>query len=290
MQDYLYTYAAFTGLVAPYTKPDSDRLSDEIRKSAIVTALDHIDMDDGAQDCNIWFKAALSSGDETLLAGIVAAHSGEPLVPKADPTPVKIVTSNLLDPDSSLSATDGHDVEIQAGQLITEHDISYPFEIDALAARYFVPADESRVSNADRFDVIGIPGGDPFVGYVTANVAQGETVIPVSETVFAYLRHGLSLKFASHDKVYKIKFDDPVAGTLTLFEGLEQAITLGDLIHIRRVMMENLQVAKGVERSLGDLSAGSSGLCANAKLKIRYRCAVAPTESFVLNFELIYSY
>lgn len=271
----------------PNHKVNLDRLKAEIEASAIVTALSVIST--LGDVCTIFFKAALSSGDETILDGLVAAHSGEPLEPEMPVQPVKIITANLLNPVSSLSATDGHDVTVKAGQLVTEHDISYPYAIDALAARYYVPS-ASPASVEDRFDVIGIPGGDPFVGYVMDNVAQGETVIPVSETAFGYLRHGLYLKFASHDKIYKIKAENPDAGTLTLFEELEQAILLGDLIHIRRMLMSNLQVAKGIERSLGDLSEGSSGLCANAKLRIRYRSAAAPTEDFVLSFELIYSY
>jgi hypothetical protein len=55
----------------------SDRLTAEISGSAIVTALDHIDT--SGDDCDIVFKAGLSVGDKTVLNGLVAAHSGEPL-------------------------------------------------------------------------------------------------------------------------------------------------------------------------------------------------------------------
>jgi hypothetical protein len=286
MADTPYTYSVQTDF--PNHKVDSGRLREEILGSAIVTALRDIITEGDV--CTITFKATLSAGDELILDGIVAVHSGEPLEPHLEVQPVKLVESNLLDPDIALSKTKTHYVTIKASQLVTEQDITYPYPIDAGAARYFIPADEARVKNDDRFDVIGIPGGDPFVGFVTANVAQGETVIPVSSTVFEYLRHGLNLKFASHAKDYEIMAEDTVAGTLTLKEGLEQAISVGDLIHIRRVMFEDMTPNKGGVMSLGDLSTGSSGLCANAKLRIRYRCAVEPTEDFVLGFELIHSY
>jgi len=68
----------------------TDRLTLEIRASAIVTALDRIDTSGDA--CDVWFKAALSQGDETILDGLIAAHTGAALAP--DPTPVEV--SNAL--------------------------------------------------------------------------------------------------------------------------------------------------------------------------------------------------
>ena len=50
-------------------------LSQEYSSSAIITALDHIDISEDIID--IWTKAELSSGDQTLLSGVVAAHTGD---------------------------------------------------------------------------------------------------------------------------------------------------------------------------------------------------------------------
>lgn len=289
LTDYEYAYSAFTGLVAPYTKPDPSSLEQEIQDSAIVTALDHIDTNDGTQMCAIWFKDALSGGDEATLNGIVAAHTGKP-ASTTSPFPVKIVENNLLDPDHSLSATDGHHVVVKANQDYTDFPISYPYELDVLAARYFIPADDANVKAGDRFHIIGIPGGDPFVGYLLQDTAQGETVVPVSETVFEYLRHGLDFKFGSHDKIYHINAADPVTGTLTLSEGLEQAITVGDLIYIRRFLCRDVKPVKGAIATIGDLNPGSAGLCANAQIVPRYIPESQPTADFVLSLELIFSY
>lgn len=63
----------------------SDRLLSEIRASAIITAVDYINT--SGDDCDIWFKDALSAGDETILDGLVAIHSGEPL-PSNVPIPI----------------------------------------------------------------------------------------------------------------------------------------------------------------------------------------------------------
>lgn len=62
-----------------YTKEvDVSRLQSEIEDSAIVTALDYINLE-GADDLEIFFKASLSGGDETILNNLVTAHVNEPL-------------------------------------------------------------------------------------------------------------------------------------------------------------------------------------------------------------------
>lgn len=79
-QDYTYSIASDF----PATGLDSDRLKHEIQDSAIETAIDRIDTEGDV--CKIWFKAALSAADKTILdgdttapaGGLLAAHSGEP--------------------------------------------------------------------------------------------------------------------------------------------------------------------------------------------------------------------
>jgi len=70
----------------PNHKVASDRLTQEIQTSAIVTVLDCIST--AGDDCNIVFKDALSPTDESLLDGIVAVHSGEPLPSESQPVEV----------------------------------------------------------------------------------------------------------------------------------------------------------------------------------------------------------
>lgn len=67
--EYLYTY---TKVVV------AQRLAEEIAASAIVTALAYITVV-GEETVNLYFKAELSSGDVTLLDGIVAAHVPTPI-------------------------------------------------------------------------------------------------------------------------------------------------------------------------------------------------------------------
>lgn len=61
----------------PNHKVAPDRLTLEINGSAIITALSGIST--SGDICAVIFKDALSDGDVTILDGIVATHSGEPL-------------------------------------------------------------------------------------------------------------------------------------------------------------------------------------------------------------------
>jgi len=80
------------------TPVSSDRLTLEIVASAIVTALDHISVDE--DQLHVHFKASLSGGDETILGDIVTAHTGEAL---PDPILSKRNANNAIIVDTSNS-------------------------------------------------------------------------------------------------------------------------------------------------------------------------------------------
>ena len=80
-----YTYSISSDF--PNAKVDLSRLTLEIQQSSIVTALDYINTD--GDDCNVWFKAELSTEDQTTLDTIVANHSGEPLEETPQPVEMK---------------------------------------------------------------------------------------------------------------------------------------------------------------------------------------------------------
>lgn len=73
----------------PNHKENTDRLTLEIRASAITVALDYITT--AGDDCTIYFKADLSTDNVTILDSVVAAHSGEPL--PVGPSDVNIASS-----------------------------------------------------------------------------------------------------------------------------------------------------------------------------------------------------
>jgi hypothetical protein len=81
----------------PNAKVDSSRFTREVQASAIVTALERVDTDQTT--CEVWFKDALTVGDEALLDALVAAHSGEPLPDPttADGIPIVTLETRLQD-------------------------------------------------------------------------------------------------------------------------------------------------------------------------------------------------
>jgi hypothetical protein len=61
-------------------KVNLDSLNQEILDSSITTTLDYLRAMSGTSICEIWFDTALTTGEETTLDGIVAAHQGDPPV------------------------------------------------------------------------------------------------------------------------------------------------------------------------------------------------------------------
>jgi hypothetical protein len=73
-QDYQYSISTDF----PNQKVDAYTLGEEIEASAIVTALLYVTTSGDA--CTVWMADVLSSGDETILDGLVAAHTGTPRI------------------------------------------------------------------------------------------------------------------------------------------------------------------------------------------------------------------
>jgi len=83
-----YTYSISADF--PHLKVAPDRLMEEICASAVVTALGNVGT--VGDVCTVTFKAALSSGDKTILDSLVAAHSGEPM--PGDALPVQLCAAD----------------------------------------------------------------------------------------------------------------------------------------------------------------------------------------------------
>jgi len=83
-----YTYSVATDTLNAVV--DVDTLDNSVRTSAIVTALDYTNVFGDVLD--IFMKDALSVGDETILDGVVAAHTGDP----GPDAPTEVV--NVADP------------------------------------------------------------------------------------------------------------------------------------------------------------------------------------------------
>jgi len=79
-----YTYSISNDF--PNQKVNPTGLTNAIRNATITVALDYINTDN--DDCDVWFKLALSGAEETTLSGVVAAHTAAPM--SSDPAPVTL--------------------------------------------------------------------------------------------------------------------------------------------------------------------------------------------------------
>lgn len=99
-----YTYSISVDFINSIVA--TDRLSLEIQTSSIITALDYINT--FGDDCDIWFKDSLSIGDQAVLDGIVATHSGEAL-------PIDNVSVKLIHPQEQFT----HGYATSSGSTLT---------------------------------------------------------------------------------------------------------------------------------------------------------------------------
>lgn len=90
MAETTYDYSITTDF--PNDKVDCGKLTVEIQSSSITIALERIDT--SGDDCDIIFKDSLTTGEETTLDGLVAAHDGEPL---------QVISPVILEPTGDTS-------------------------------------------------------------------------------------------------------------------------------------------------------------------------------------------
>jgi hypothetical protein len=116
-----YTYSVSQDF--PNQKVNPDLLTEQIQDSAIVTALDYINVT--GDDCDIWFKDALSAGDKTILDTLVANHSGAPTPAQTEKVdvenfatiedPTKVVQRVVVQPGRTGYFMCDRDIKINTG-------------------------------------------------------------------------------------------------------------------------------------------------------------------------------
>lgn len=99
-----YTYSIQND--TPNHKVDTDRLIQEITTSTITIALDYINTN--GDELDIWFKAELSTEEQTELTTIVNNHSGEPLPSSNTPVSIKESDVDLTVTEKGFQNLDGH--------------------------------------------------------------------------------------------------------------------------------------------------------------------------------------
>lgn len=146
-------------------------LTQDIQASSIVTAIDHIDLE--GDDCDVWFKDALSIDDETTLGTVVAAHTGEvATTPKTDEG-VQYVTI--------LPGKSGRMLIIEGIQFDASADADTNGDLTLTETREIQGA-VVEVANHEKGDyvelLVAAPDGEPYYGAVVGQFAKTVYIPP----------------------------------------------------------------------------------------------------------------
>jgi hypothetical protein len=168
-----YTYAISTSF--PNHRVDSNRLTEEINDSEIQTELDYIST--YLDDCAIWFASDLSGTDKAILDGIVAVHSGEPVLP-----PVVFGDAYKFANDDSASKTTSmryqEKLSLETGELLFgNYRISWSYECMGSSRGKFLARvqmdSEITLFEVDE-EIPASSGWQPSSGFTTLWVPAGK--------------------------------------------------------------------------------------------------------------------
>ena len=115
----------------PNQKVNEEALVYEIRMSDITVALDYVYIRDQVE-CEIYFKAELSEGEQTLLDNIVYGHTGEPLENSILPE-IGFQRMQIVDSDTQIVDVDDNGrLRVMASVIPKEHQLAGPEHLGQL--------------------------------------------------------------------------------------------------------------------------------------------------------------
>jgi len=157
-----------------------------------------------------------------------------------------------------------HNVPAGSPGDISIFDISWDTNI-TLWKTVFTPLTENI---GDIVNVVAAP--DTLIGYATAPITTGDTVISVSPTVLANLHKGF--EFVINDGVNKhvtVALDiDLVLGTVTLKEASAFDYIPGSLLYLGVYLIKNMKIFNTYPISMGDKGLKGKDLLAGTKIRI----------------------
>lgn len=221
-----------------------DRLTAEIRASAITTALDYCQLD-GTSTLSVVFKMALTTEDEGYLNAIVAAHTGQPLIEnEVKPVSISGLTLNAAEkaipvapvtPEGSDTLLVSHDFcdkttwwsdsqRVTTEALTTSDDLTFGSDHE-----HWIDLTHGKVPYENRYAStyqphIFVDGSEVTTGFAidydagTVTFTQAQTGKTVTAT-YSYARSSAWSVKAAAGKVLK------VGGTMLKMSGVAQ----GDL-------------------------------------------------------------
>jgi len=182
--DQTYTYNVSQTL---NDKVDTDRLSIEVHDSSITIALNFIDVANGI--ISLVFKAELSDDEELTLDGIIAAHSGEPVLPAIPIMKSEVLTEHIKfvesgDVTQGMYAAESLIIDVSVGQSEKISDFTWPFDIALMSGTLGVT--EDMIGDNIHIHV----GPNTLIGALIAPLNVGDTSMYVSPTVLQNIKKG----------------------------------------------------------------------------------------------------
>jgi hypothetical protein len=283
-----YTYSILNDTAN--AKAAGDALDEEIRQSSIVTALDGVSVAVSAADnIDVTMKDALSAGDKTILDGVIAAHAGEPLAATDH-----VLVDNAVAIQEGAGPTQGRfqvrGCEMDIPASVGWHEfpaLSWPYPVVMFSAQGHTPA------ACDDDEMKFVIGPNTTVGAITADVAIGDDVINVSQTVIDNMQHGF--EFHLTDGVTTEDFGvvtsyDPVALTVTVTNTATSAWAAATPTYaqITIVMGDKLYHIGGHNWAIGMSKIGGSQIPAGMQVVLRYNNRDGVAKRYAYSVEYLY--
>ena len=279
--DYLVTDTANDKVYIP-------DLEKEIQDSTITIALDYVLV--SGNDIDIVFKAAITSGEETILTGIVANHQGIDSsayesflvrVQEQDDNPLKQVRGGYR----GIGLV--HNVPASVGWSHT--DYTFPYNIGMLDMEY-TPTVEQQ---GDYFSVCVAP--ETIVGAITSDVAINDTVINVSPTVLENLEEGFCFELwdgtnSSDCEAVIANGIDAIAGTVSVAVGSQHAFAAATPTYVRMdvPVVEHVYLIGTSRVELGSSKIGGSFVPAGTAIRFKYYNVDGLAKTFHGILEVLY--
>ncbi|HEC72014.1 MAG: hypothetical protein ACTSW7_01170 [Candidatus Thorarchaeota archaeon] len=268
----------------PNQAVDTDRLEQEIRDSVIIIALDYVNT--SGDDCDIWFKDALSAGDKTILDGIVASHSGLPLTP--DPTEVIIQEEYGVKRTGGNFGSRSHNFDISSGVpgALTEHDFSFPIPIAIFSAQLI----GKEILEGDEIEFQIAP--DTPIGALVADVAVDAEVITVTQSAYDNLKVGFTVCLddqTNHNNLGMV-VEKQVNNQIKVEKKTTNAFAASTPTYVLLTvkMIPHGHLPSCSRLVLGESKIGGTYINANTTLRIMYRNSDGQAKKFDFWLEYMY--
>ncbi len=160
-------------------------------------------------------------------------------------------------------------------------DITYPHPVSILAVQFHT-RDEH---DGDMLEVH--VGPETPVGVLSANVAVGSTVLPVSSTVLDNIDVGYHVLLDAED-LGCVCSKDVVAGTITVLNPVSQLYVAGTIVKQTVKVIQNLHLVGDKSYQLGSVTLSSSHIPADTVIRIEYTNTSSEEKTFVGVVELLY--